>query len=148
MICVHLHSVLLITPVEADEAHERLGAAGPWMAVQARTVGEALRQVCFYSPSVLIFDLSMLRRTSEESDRALQVISAVRRRSPGLSIVVLGPADDPSMEPVVRREGASIYLPVCEGHDRGDIQRVIHAVHARAGPNKTHGPPRSGVPPR
>ena len=148
MICVHLHSVLLITPEEDEAAHERIHEAGPWMAVQARTVGEALRQVRFYSPSVLVFDLSMLHSGSEQSDRALQVISAVRRRSPGLSIVVLGPSQDPLMEPAVRREGASVYLPVCEGHNRGDIERVIHVVHSRAGPNKTHGPPRSGVPPR
>lgn len=148
MICVHLHSVLLITPEESEEAHERMHEAGPWMAVQARTVGEALRQVRFYSPSVLVFDLSMLQSGSDKSDRALQVISAVRHRSPGLSIIVLGPSEDPAMEPAVRREGASVYLPVREGYDRSDIRRVIQAVHSRAGPNKTHGPPHSGVPPR
>jgi len=148
VICVHLHSVLLITPVGADEAHERMGSAGPWMAVQARTVGEALRQVRFYSPSVLVFDLSMLRSGRKESDRALQVISAVRRRWSGLSTVVLGPAEDPAMEPAARREGASVYLPMCEGHDRSDIQRVIRSVHCRAGPKNSHGPPYSGVPPR
>lgn len=148
MICVHPNSVLLITPVDGEEADERMHAAGPWMAVQARTVGEALRQVRFYSPSVLVFDLSMLRCGSEMSDHALQVISAVRRRSPGLSIVVLGPSEDPVMEPAVRREGASVYLPVCEGHDRTDVQRIIQVLHTRAGPARAHGPPHSGVPPR
>lgn len=148
MICVHLHSVLLITLTEDDHDKERIFSAGPWIAVESQAIGEVLRQVRFYRPRVVVFDLSMLFYGSDQSDRALQVISAVRNRTPGISIVVLGPCEDPAMEPAVRREGASVYLPVTEGHDRGDVHRIVQVLRDRAGPNRTHGPPASGVPPR
>lgn len=148
MICVHINSVLLVTLTESDRDKERILTAGPWIAVQAQAIGEVLRQVRFYRPGVVVFDLSMLCCGGEKCDRALQVISAVRQRSPGLSIVVLGPSEDPAMEPAARREGASVYLPVSDGHDRGDVHRIVQVLRNRAGPNKTHGPPASGVPPR
>jgi DNA-binding NarL/FixJ family response regulator len=148
MICVRHNSVLLITPSGYQDAEEASHATDPWLTVQTDTVGGALRQVRMHRPSALVLDLSRLRLGCEACDLALRVISEVRRRLPGLTIIVLGTSEEKAMEQAVRRQGASIYLPITKGDGRNEARRFIQALQPRDGPNKAHGPPASGVPPR
>jgi hypothetical protein len=148
MICVHLNSVLLITPGGVEDFDQPNHAPDPWMRIEAQTVGDALRQVRFHKPNVLVFDLSKQRTGSVGFDRMLPVISEVRSRISGTSIVVLGASEDPEMESAVRRRGVTAYLTISGGDGRDDARRVIQVLHSRDGPNKAHGPPHSGVPPR
>ncbi len=148
MICVHLNSVLLITPEGVDGPDQTGHTPDPWMRIEAHTVGGALRQVRHLKPSVLVIDLSEQRTDWVGFDRMLRVMTAVRTRVPRTSIVVLGASDDTDMEQAVRRQGASVYLPVSQDGGRGDARQIVQALYARHGPTKAHGPPASGVPPR
>jgi len=149
MICFNLNSVLLITPDDGvgqelpdQNPHE------PWMRIEAQTIGEALRQVRFHKPEVLVIDLSEQQTGGADFHHMLRVMTEVRTRIPNTSIVVLGAAEDPAMEPAVRRQGATVYLPISRERGRGDAREIIQALYARHGPTRVHGPPASGVPPR
>lgn len=148
MICVRHNPVLLITPSGCIGVSEASHTTDPWLAVRAETVGEALRQVRLHRPSVLVLDISMLSYGCSACDQALRVISEMRRRIPGLSIAVLGASEDRSMELAARRRGVTLYLPITGDDGCSEARRFIRALHPRDRPNKTHGPPASGVPPR
>lgn len=149
MICVRHKPILLITPSDCiDVSSEASHATDPWLTIRAETVGEALRQVRLHRPNVLVLDISMLCFGCSACDQALRVIPEVRRRLPGLTIVVLGAPEDHLMEQAARHRGATIYLPINGGDGRNQARRFIQALHPRDGPNQAHGPPASGVPPR
>jgi len=148
MICVPHNPVLLITPLGEEGLRETKHATDPWLSVRAQTVGEAMRHVHLHRPSVLVVDVSMLCCGSGACDTAMGVIREVRRRLPGLSIIVLGDCGDPTMERAARRQGATIYLPINGGQGRSEARKYIRALHPRDGPSNTHGPSASGVPPR
>ena len=148
MICVPHNPVLLITPIGDQDIREAEHETDPWLSIRVQTVGEALRHVHQHRPSVLVLDASGLCYGSSAWDTAMRVIREVRCRLSGLSIIVLGASEDHSMEQAARRQGATIYLPVNGGNGRSEARRFIRALHTREGPNNTHGPPASGVPPR
>jgi len=149
MICIQLNSVLLITPNEVcsqDQAEQ--GADASWMRIETQTVGDALRQVRYLRPNVLVFDLTDQQTQAEDMHRMLRVMSAVRMRIPSTSIVVLGTGQDVKLEQDVRRHGAAVYLPVSPQGGRAEVSQIIQSLYARPGPASAHGPPHSGVPPR
>ncbi len=148
MICVHLHSVLLITPEGVDGSDHAGSTHDTWHRIETKTVGDALRQVRFHKPSILVFDLSKQCTEDVGFELMLRVMTEVRNRIPSTSIVVLGAVEDPAMEPAVRRHGATVYLPISHGRGRSDTRQIIQTLYARHGPGRAHGPPASGVPPR
>ncbi len=148
MICVPHNPVLLITPADGRDASEAGQANEPWLVARVQSVGDALRQVRMHRPRVLVLDISMLRDRCSEIDTSLRIIYEVRRRVPKLPIVVFGVADDPSIEQAVRRQGVTVYLPISDDIGHIEARRHIQRLHPRDGPNHSHDPPRSGVPPR
>ncbi len=148
MICVPYNPVLLVTPTGGQDISETGNATDPWLSVRAKTVGEALRHVRQHQPRVLVVNVSTLSYGSSACDTAMRVIHEVRRRLSGVSIIVLGASEDPSMEQAARRQGATIYLTVSGGNGLNEARRYIRALHPRDGPVNAHGPPHSGVPPR
>ncbi len=149
MICIQLNSVLLITPRdESNQGQPEQTGDTSWMRIETQTVGDALRQVRFYKPSVLVFDLTGEEVATEDLHRMLRVMSSVRTRVPSTSIVVLGTGEDEKLEQAARRNGAAVYLPISSEGGRGEVSEIIQSLYARPGPNAAHAPPRSGVPPR
>ena len=149
MICIQLNSVLLITQADVSYLGQQDEVAGEsWMRIETRTVGDALKQVRFHKPNVLVFDLTGHDTPAEDFHRMLRVMSAVRSRIPSTSIVVLGTGRDTGMEKAVRRHGAAVYLPISAQEGRSEVNQIIQSLYARPGPASAHGPPHSGVPPR
>lgn len=150
MICRQPHPVLLLSPhvegQDIDTFEDQRESA--WISIRPRSVADAMREVRYRRPSVLVLDVIGECSGGTGCGMMFRVMTEVRRRSPGTSIVVLGACDDPTMEQAARREGASVYLSVSGRQSRHDVQRIILAMHDQAGPQKANGPPASGVPPR
>ncbi len=69
------------------------------------------------------------------------VISAIRRREPGLPVVVLGPMENVSIEKDARCLGVTAYLSIETSgcYERAD--RFIELLRPRDGPGGPHAPP-------
>ena len=92
------------------------------VVAEAGDVGEALRKVLAYKPTVLMLDLSMPGGSS------IEAIPSFRQASPETAIVVLTMEDEPAFARAALRAGALGFV-LKEAADA----ELVEAVHAAAG---------------
>lgn len=141
MICKRHIPILTLVPGggEANHTASQSGERSRAMLPVGSAL-EALRLVRMHRPTVLVLDLSQPGESSG-CGGMMKVISVIRRREPGLPVVVLGPLANTSIEKDARCLGVTAYLsietPAC--YQRAD--RLIELLRPRDGPCQPHAPP-------
>lgn len=141
MICIHLNSVLLVTPDERLIEHGAHGGQPAWMRIDSGNIADTLRQVRHHRPEVLVFDLTTQRTDEPVFLLMLGMIRGIHDRSPDVKIAALGAHDQPAMEIMVRQQGVTVYIPLSESQRPNDARAIIQAMYSRHGPGHTHSPP-------
>lgn len=141
MICKRHIPILILLPEEGEVNHrDTLSGDCIRTVLSDGSVPEALRLVRMHRPVVLVLDLSQPGEPSG-CGSMMKVISVIRRREPGLPVVVLGPLANTSIEKDARCLGVTAYLsietPGC--YERAD--RLIESLRPGAGPGQPHAPP-------
>jgi DNA-binding NarL/FixJ family response regulator len=103
-------------------ARDALQAAGIVVIAEAANARDTLELASFYTPDVVLLDLELPPVSGPD------VIRALHRRSPEVTIVVLGPETDDEVALEALRTGASGYLARTLPPDR--LPRAIEAAAA------------------
>lgn len=145
MICQRHIPILRIIP-GAEHTSDAVSTLtnGDWATVHVAGVVDVLRLMRLHRPNILVIDLCDTHFDTNrvnQHDDIVGIIPAVRRRVPGVPVVVLGPSQDRSVEHVVRCMGVTAYLPVGGKHSRDRARRAVEALHQRDDPAQVHGPP-------